>query len=328
MGNCGSATKVINDLWEEYDEQAKVLGCTVASIVGEHFGAVIEVQKCLEAANKVDEMLQNMISFWNDSANDSWAKIGPRRLDFGERKKGTLVGTFERIFISPMPMVKDKVTVQVRKRDGKGKASVTVCKVDAKGRTHELWDTLFEPGKNNIGREKTKTLTGVGGNFLQIHLDGKSVSREFAYSLKVEPVSALPQQGVYTIQQESSGRFLDAHQRADEDFSVVTRKEQNNDTQRWILMPEGNVYTLQQKSSGRFLDAHQRAAEDFNVVTRKEQNNDTQRWILTPEGNGFTIRQQSSDRFLDAHQRADEDFAVVTRKEQNNDTQRWLIKAA
>ena len=41
--------------------------------------------------------------------------------------------------------------------------------------------------------------------------------------------------GTYTVRQKSSGRFLDAHEIADEDFRLVTRPAQNNDTQRWTL---------------------------------------------------------------------------------------------
>jgi hypothetical protein len=43
--------------------------------------------------------------------------------------------------------------------------------------------------------------------------------------------------GRYTIQQVSSGRFLDAHEHAGEDFRLATRPAQNNDTQRWIIRP-------------------------------------------------------------------------------------------
>ena len=39
----------------------------------------------------------------------------------------------------------------------------------------------------------------------------------------------------YTIQQLSSGRFMDAHEVLDRDFAVVTRTVQNNDTQRWVI---------------------------------------------------------------------------------------------
>ena len=91
-----------------------------------------------------------------------------------------------------------------------------------------------------------------------------------------------PQVGaVYTVRQQSNGRFVDAHEAAANDFSVVTRTAQNNDTQRWVVMPVGDgSFTIQQLSGRRFVDAHDTAANDFSVVTRTE-NNDTQRWFFS-----------------------------------------------
>ncbi len=130
--------------------------------------------------------------------------------------------------------------------------------------------------------------------------------------------------GVHTIQQKSSGRFLDAHDSSD--FSVVTRTAQNNDTQRWIFTLVGGVYTIQQKSNGRFLDAHE-SGNDFSVVTRPAQNNDSQRWVVMHLDNElctYTIQQLINGQFMDAHESSN-DFSVVTRTAQNNDTQRWAL---
>jgi hypothetical protein len=139
------------------------------------------------------------------------------------------------------------------------------------------------------------------------------------------PISVLTA-GTYTIRQKSNGRFLDAHEIADRDFHLVTRPEQNNDTQRWQLVPVGAVYVIRQKSTGRFLDAHENSANDFGLVTRPAQSNATQRWVVLPSSGGSsTIRQLSNGRFVDAHEIADKDFRLVTRTAQNNDTQRWLL---
>ena len=134
--------------------------------------------------------------------------------------------------------------------------------------------------------------------------------------------------GIYTIQQKSNGRFLDAHEISSKDFTVVTRNQQRNDTQRWIIKPLGNnIFTIQQKSNDRFLDAHEISSKDFTVVTRNQQRNDTQRWIIKPlDNNIFTIQQKSNGRFLDAHEISSKDFTVVTRNQQRNDTQRWIVK--
>jgi subtilisin family serine protease len=134
--------------------------------------------------------------------------------------------------------------------------------------------------------------------------------------------------GRYTIQQRSNNRFVDAHEHAGEDFRLVTRTAQNNDTQRWVLTPVGAVYTIQQRSNNRFVDAHEHAGEDFRLVTRTAQNNDTQRWVLTPTAeylSTYTIQQLSNGRYVDAHEHAGEDFRLVTRTAQHNNTQRWIV---
>ena len=129
----------------------------------------------------------------------------------------------------------------------------------------------------------------------------------------------------YTIQQKSSGRYMDAHE-GKNDNSVVTRDKQNNTTQTWVLTPLGkDTYTIQQKSNGRYMDAHE-GKEDNSVVTRDKQNNTTQSWILRPSGNNtYTIQQKSNGRYMDAHE-GKNDNSVVTRDRQNNDTQRWIVK--
>jgi hypothetical protein len=155
--------------------------------------------------------------------------------------------------------------------------------------------------------------------------DGDVQAVNFMYPLSI-PLTLQP--GLYTIQQQSNGRFVDAHEHSGEDFGLVTRPAQNNDTQKWILIPVGGVFTIQQQSNGRFVDAHEHSGEDFGLVTRPAQNNDTQKWIVTPSGNNtFTVQQKSTGRFADAHEIEEKDFALVTRPAQNNDTQRWLIKS-
>jgi len=135
-------------------------------------------------------------------------------------------------------------------------------------------------------------------------------------------------QGVHTIRQKSTDRYMDAYENGSKhDFSVVTRAWQNNDTQRWILTPVGkDTYTIQQKSNKRYMDAHE-GSHDNSVVTRDWQDNDTQRWILKLLGNStYTIQQKSNHRYVDAYvKNSKHDYSVVTRNWQNDDTQRWII---
>jgi hypothetical protein len=139
---------------------------------------------------------------------------------------------------------------------------------------------------------------------------------------------ALPPSGIYTIQQRSNLRFVDAYESSSNDFDIVTRPAQNNDSQRWVLASIGDVYTVQQLSSERFVDAHLSSTEDYSLVTRAAQHNDTQRWVLRPVDHTlsvYTIQSLRNGRFVDAHETPANDFSVVTRAAQNNDSQRWVL---
>ena len=133
--------------------------------------------------------------------------------------------------------------------------------------------------------------------------------------------AAIPKLGVVTIRQQSTGRFLDAHEIAERDFRVVTRPDQDNETQRWLLNPVGTVNVIRQKTSGRFLDAFQSGFEgnvDFRLMTRDPAPDESQRWVVVPVGDGsVTIRQLSTNRLVDAHEIAENDFAAVTRPAQD-----------
>ena len=132
---------------------------------------------------------------------------------------------------------------------------------------------------------------------------------------------------IVTIQQMSTDRYVDAHEHAGEDYRIVTREAQNNDTQLWRMTRlDGNVFTIQQLSSGRYWDAHEYDGQDYRLVTRPAQNNDTQRWLALDLGADiFTIQQVSNGRYVDAHVNTAEDYRLVTRTAQNNATQQWRI---
>ena len=165
-------------------------------------------------------------------------------------------------------------------------------------------------------------------------LNGQAIGQRLALSdgdvqavnyMYFPSVPFILQQGVYSIQQKSNGRFVDAHEYAGKDFALVTRPVQNNETQRWFIRPVGGVYKIQQKSNGRFVDAHEIAEKDFSLVTRNDQNNDSQQWILMHVGGPYTMQQKSNGRLVNAHNSSGKDFAVVTRPAQQDESQQWNI---
>lgn len=133
-----------------------------------------------------------------------------------------------------------------------------------------------------------------------------------------------------------AGRSLDAHVIAAQDFNVVTRSFQSNNTQRWLLTnlsPTSNSgpHRIQQLSTGRYLDAYVTGAGGFRVVTRPKQNNDTQHWFIEEFGGGFArIRHRSgTGRLLEAQLTPASDFQVVTQDPTIlNQQQEWRINDA
>ena len=84
--------------------------------------------------------------------------------------------------------------------------------------------------------------------------------------------------GMCTIQQVSSGRFLDAPEVGARDFRVVTRPQQKRGTQIWRIEDFGGGFiSIQQVSSGRFLEAT--LGGDFSVVARPAVSNE-QTWRI------------------------------------------------
>ena len=84
--------------------------------------------------------------------------------------------------------------------------------------------------------------------------------------------------GMCTIQQVSSGRFLDAPEVGARNFRVVTRPQQKRGTQIWRIEDFGGGFiSIQQISSGRFLEAT--LGGDFSVVARPAVSNE-QTWRI------------------------------------------------
>ncbi len=180
-GSCESGTKVASDIWREHDAVLKSLGCAVVSIASE---GTVPPNVCLDAADKAAKVAENMMKYWNMAAGNSWAKIGPRRLDAGEWKQGQLVSTGGRMWITAMPMEKNQVEVALKKLDGKAKTVMTVCK-EFRGKYTKLWEVEIDNGKDNEGDVWKRSFSGVKGHNIVVHLDAKSVANKFKYQLKL-----------------------------------------------------------------------------------------------------------------------------------------------
>lgn len=89
---------------------------------------------------------------------------------------------------------------------------------------------------------------------------------------------------IYTFQQLSSGRFLDAHETGAKgyDYRMVTRPQQNNSSQQWRLIGYGGSYfTMENVLLGRYADNSLSAALDFQLMTRPQAaGSNSQSWRI------------------------------------------------
>jgi len=185
-GSCGSVASVTADIWEEAGDVALSIGCGVAVVASK---GTVDFTQCYDSSKKASEFIKNMPGFWNTVADDSWAKIGPRQLTFNKNIKGTLFGTGGRVFVSPYPIGSDKVTITIDERDGKGKASVVVCKVDKKNNFTTIatkWFNDSRDRKKKKNEHRAIVVNGARDHVLTVHFDGKSVANKFAYTLRAE----------------------------------------------------------------------------------------------------------------------------------------------
>ena len=133
--------------------------------------------------------------------------------------------------------------------------------------------------------------------------------------------------GTYIIRQRYTRRYLDAYLSATHDYQVVTRPNQSNDTQRWLLTKVGTLYRFRQKINNRQVDAYEFAAQDYQAFTDFPADTDSQRWVTRPVGDGsYTLQQLSTGRYMDGFVSSTNDYRVVTREFQTTfDTQYWLL---
>ena len=144
--------------------------------------------------------------------------------------------------------------------------------------------------------------------------------------------SGLPlAEGIYTVGQVGTGRFLGIGGSPRTDFSVVTSEPDSDSEDRlasqaqshhWRFVPVGLVCTIGQHSSDRWLDAHHHASLDYSAMTRGSSEADDPHWVLRPVTgylSTYTLQQLATGRYLDAHTTEPADFSAATRPQASDD---------
>jgi hypothetical protein len=117
QSSCNSAAKVVQAIWDRWGDRIKAKQCKDSA-------------ECLASAEKKEALYKEMLSFWNEQSQGSWATIGPRPLlAGGTLNDGKVVAGGSRLFVSQAPLDADRWEIVVTKQDG-GAADVTVSLFD------------------------------------------------------------------------------------------------------------------------------------------------------------------------------------------------------
>lgn len=134
---------------------------------------------CL-AADKFQKLVPRLRAM----ANNGPFTVGPRDLMLGTSQSGDIINPAVRTFLSPTPVDKDSVTVEVTKKSGKGGAVIRICKIDENKKFTNLKNITFEDGDNSPVTKK-ETVSGVKGDLVQVFIDGTGgPGKAFLYTLK------------------------------------------------------------------------------------------------------------------------------------------------
>jgi hypothetical protein len=116
---CNSGAKVLDAIWGRWGERIKAKACKSS-------------EECLANNQKKEELVREMIAFWNEQSQGSWATIGPRPLlSDGSLNDGKVIAGGARLFVSQAPLDGDKWELVVTKQGG-GAADVSVAWSDGK----------------------------------------------------------------------------------------------------------------------------------------------------------------------------------------------------
>ncbi|HWP42959.1 MAG TPA: hypothetical protein VNO14_06980 [Blastocatellia bacterium] len=152
---CKSLTQIATSIFSKFAEECKKEG-------------EADTKKCTLSA-KFRAIVERLNAF----ANNSWATLGPRKIEFGTTQTGTLIIPGDRTFLSSTPLDKNSATITITKKDGRGGAVVTICKVNDKGVYTKLKEFRFDTGDPKSPVTRTETVSGVQNHILQVRLDGQ-----------------------------------------------------------------------------------------------------------------------------------------------------------
>lgn len=120
---------------------------------------------------------------WDAIAQNSFATIGPRSLDFNGVESGVIMGQTNRTFITP-PSFKNSITITIHKTDGKARTGVTICTTTRNGQQNQIVSHTFPNGNNAM--TESFTIPNAKGKVISINMRNYSVGNKFHYSIDAD----------------------------------------------------------------------------------------------------------------------------------------------
>jgi len=158
QSQCNSAVKVLDAIWQRWGERIKAKKCGTSA-------------ECLANAQKKEELVREMIAFWNEQAQGSWATIGPRELS--AVNDGKVIAGTSRLFVSQSVLDGDKYEIVVEKQGG-GAADVTASLYD--GKTCIPMKSVSFDKDDKPGTKKTIVVEKALGLEAMVKVDAKNTN--------------------------------------------------------------------------------------------------------------------------------------------------------
>ena len=115
--NCNSGTKILASLWAKWGEGIKSNKCKGN-------------EGCSEDLAKKESLVKDMITFWNEQAQGSWATIGPRQMQIDAGiNDGKVIAGLARLWVTPSAFEHENYEIRVTKQGGHS-AKITASRFD------------------------------------------------------------------------------------------------------------------------------------------------------------------------------------------------------
>lgn len=174
QSTCNSGTKVLSSIWSQWGERVKAQKCKDSG-------------ECLDNGAKKEDLIKEMISFWNAQAQGSWATIGPRAMQVGSGiNDGKVIAGLARLWVTQTPFDSEHYLVRVTKQ-GNGAAKITASRFD--GTSCLAASSISFAKGDKDGTVKTLRIDSAKGFLGTIQVDASGIDA-FDYKFTVEKVLA------------------------------------------------------------------------------------------------------------------------------------------